>query len=340
MAWRGGQENYEVAYAKTGEEFTTQVVEAATELELAELEAETEYQVKVRGIVSEEEYSDWSEVVTFTTTAWPACEAPVNLVSEITFTPGEISATLTWELNEEHLTWEVRYRDGNSTEWTTINKLEQPGLILKGLEEGTTYLWNVRANCTADRVTDWSAQASFETPVTPEAPKNLVATATSSSAITLTWDPVEGAIAYGVSVFGEYVGAVDKPTAGFTKMDPDTEYCFSVFAIMEVNAEGVITLYSEDSEEVCATTLPDAVEEIETAFNIYPNPVENELFIETEMKVKEISIYDIYGRQTLSQQVNESMSQQVIDVADLNSGVYFVMIVTSEGEVVKRFIKN
>ncbi len=136
VAWRGGQENYEVAYAKTGEEFTTKVVEAATELELAELEAETEYQVKVRGIVSEEEYSDWSEVVTFTTTAWPACEAPVNLVSEITFTPEEISATLTWELNEEHLTWEVRYRDGNSTEWTTIKNLDKPGMIIKGLEDG------------------------------------------------------------------------------------------------------------------------------------------------------------------------------------------------------------
>lgn len=340
VAWRGEQENYEVAYAKTGEEFTTQVVEAANELELTELESETEYQVKVRGIISEEEYSEWSEVITFTTTAWPACEAPVNLVSEITFSPEEISATLTWELNEEHLSWEVRYRDGNSTEWTTINKLEQPGLILKGLEEGTTYLWNVRANCTADRVTDWSAQASFETPVTPEAPKNLVATVTSSSSITLTWDPVEGAIAYGVSVFGEYVGAVEKPTAGFTKMDPDTEYCFSVFAIMEANAEGYITLYSEDSEEVCATTLPDAVEEIETAFNIYPNPVQSELYIATELQIEEITIYDIYGRQAVRQQVNGSTSQQVVNVADLNSGVYFVKVSTDNGEIVKRFVKK
>ena len=123
-------------------------------------------------------------------------------------------------------------------------------------------------------------------------------------------------------------------------MDPDTEYCFSVFTIMEANAEGYITLYSEDSEEVCATTLPDAVEEIETAFNIYPNPVQSELYIATELQIEEITIYDIYGRQAMRQQVNGSTSQQVVNVADLNSGVYFVKVSTDNGEIVKRFVKR
>ena len=45
----------------------------------------------------------------------------------------------------------------------------------------------------------------------------------------------------------------------------------------------------------------------------------------------------------ISQQDNKTTRQQgnlVVDVANLNSGVYFVKIVTSEGEIVKRFVKN
>ena len=84
----------------------------------------------------------------------------------------------------------------------------------------------------------------------------------------------------------------------------------------------------------------DAIEENTASFNVYPNPVENELFIATEMNVEEIAVYDVYGRQALSQQVNETTSQQVVNVAELNEGVYFVKIVTDNGEIVKRFVKK
>ena len=77
-----------------------------------------------------------------------------------------------------------------------------------------------------------------------------------------------------------------------------------------------------------------------TLFNIYPNPVGDRLYIETEVEVVEaVVVYDVYGRQ----QDNKTTRQQgnlVVDVANLNSGVYFVKIVTSEGEIVKRFVKN
>ena len=86
----------------------------------------------------------------------------------------------------------------------------------------------------------------------------------------------------------------------------------------------------------------DNINDIEhnSALNIYPNPVEDELFLATEIHIEEIAIYDIYGRETISQQANETTSQQVINVDDLNSGVYFVKIKTDDGNIVKRFIKN
>ena len=72
---------------------------------------------------------------------------------------------------------------------------------------------------------------------------------------------------------------------------------------------------------------------------IYPNPVEEELIIATEMNVEEIAIYDIYGR-AVRQQVNKTTSQQVVDVSDLEAGVYFINMKTDKGNIVKRFIKN
>ena len=63
------------------------------------------------------------------------------------------------------------------------------------------------------------------------------------------------------------------------------------------------------------------------------------LFLATEMNVEEIAIYDIYGR-TVSQQVNMTTRQQVIDVANLETGIYFINIKTDKGNVVRRFIKN
>ena len=60
------------------------------------------------------------------------------------------------------------------------------------------------------------------------------------------------------------------------------------------------------------------------------------LFVETESNVVEISVYDIFGRQQLA----VSGQQSAINVADLNSGIYFVKVVTDNGEIVKRFIKK
>ena len=73
--------------------------------------------------------------------------------------------------------------------------------------------------------------------------------------------------------------------------------------------------------------------------SIYPNPVKDRLYIETESEIEEVIVYDIYGRH----QVTKTPSHQEmisIDISNLNSGVYFVKINTAEGNIVKRFVKK
>jgi hypothetical protein len=83
----------------------------------------------------------------------------------------------------------------------------------------------------------------------------------------------------------------------------------------------------------------DAIEEISTTFSIYPNPVNDRLFVEAETEIEEVMVYDIFGRL----QITEAPSHQgnlSIDLSDLNGGIYFVKVKTGNGEIIKKFVKE
>lgn len=94
-------------------------------------------------------------------------------------------------------------------------------------------------------------------------------------------------------------------------------------------------LESEPSEKYEIVIKDESIDETTSSFGFYPNPVDDKLYVETGTEVKEIIIYDVYGKQ-----VGMPTSQRVIDIAGLNRGVYFIKVVTGDGESVKRFVKK
>ena len=154
--------------------------------------------------------------------------------------------------------------------------------------------------------------------------------------ITMMWDAVDGAKGYDI-----YVNTAD--TIGFYM-----GYTNGTAYVAGTNNEGTLEFYvvafndsieSAPSETYTITIVDDAIEELEASYNIYPNPVIDKLYIETltQTQTLTVEIYDVYGRR---QSMVNGQQSTVIDVTDLNSGVYFVKVVTSEGEAVKRFIKK
>ena len=81
----------------------------------------------------------------------------------------------------------------------------------------------------------------------------------------------------------------------------------------------------------------DVTEIKANGFNIYPNPVESNLTIDTDEVITEINIYSLTG--VIVYQTT-AVNNNVINVSDLNDGVYFINIKTENGDVVKRFVKN
>ena len=267
---------------------------------------------------------------------------------------------LTWEAVEGATKYYIYENDEVVGEVTTLF------CELRGLEANTNYCFTVTAaNDTIEsemsepacaKTTDVAFPEEPEEPEEPgdepeepgdepetpgdgeettlAAPEVTVDTVTATT-IVFIWNAVEGAKEYAIYFGEEKLGTTEDTIAGIQGLEPKTEYCITVTAVCD-------TIESRHSEEACATTSSgEGIEENTSSFNIYPNPVNDKLYIETltQTQTLTVEIYDVYGRR----QVTETPSHQgnlSVDVSDLNSGIYFVKVVTKEGEVVKRFIKD
>ena len=177
------------------------------------------------------------------------------------------------------------------------------------------------------------AEEDIEVPAAPVLEATIV-----NDSIVLTWNDVDLATYYNVYLVEdsiEYLKATDTTIVKYAVKNPG-KYCFVVTA---ANLAGE----SAHSNEACVTygeEPGEGVEELSSSINIYPNPVNDKLYIETQTQTLTVEIYDIYGRiQNLSNSATQQLSSS-IDETNLNSGVYFVKVVTENGETVKRFVKK
>ena len=84
----------------------------------------------------------------------------------------------------------------------------------------------------------------------------------------------------------------------------------------------------------------NVIEHNELQCSVYPNPVNDRLYIVTEDEVEDVVVYSITGVIVGQQTTVNSQQTLVIDLSDLKSGIYFVKIKTEKGNIVKRIIKQ
>jgi len=95
------------------------------------------------------------------------------------------------------------------------------------------------------------------------------------------------------------------------------------------------TIYGDAFGGIITFVTGNSIKNINTtAINIYPNPAQHTLYIESAEMVEQVSIYDISGRM-LQQTNNPSTS---IDVSGLANGIYLVKVKTTQGETVKKIV--
>ena len=91
--------------------------------------------------------------------------------------------------------------------------------------------------------------------------------------------------------------------------------------------------FSSNCNNSCSTVSID--EYNASDFSIYPNPTSDQLTIESELDINEVSIVDLTGKTILT-----SSYEAHINVANLSAGVYFIKLINDNKTVTKKFIKQ
>ena len=234
------------------------------------------------------------------------------------------SISLTWDVVENALSYNV-YCGEN-----LIANVTENSYVVNNLNYYTDYCYTVTAlrNETESDKSEEVCAKTMDLSITK--PEEVVATPTSTSSIIITWEMVENALSYNLYRDNELVKNLKNTNYTDTGLEYDTEYCYVVTAVRNETE-------SEKSEKVCVKTLGEGVNEISLTVNVYPIPVTDKLFIDTETYIEEICIYTLSGVMVYKE---VDFNNKSVDVSEYNSGVYVIMIKSNDKVVMKRFIKN
>ena len=134
--------------------------------------------------------------------------------------------------------------------------------------------------------------------------------------VTMTWDAVDNASQYVVYLDGIILD-VTASTSYIKGFDEEGSHSFAVVSIC---VEGEF----EMSEAFEFELIGESIEEHENKFEIYPNPVDDVLYIKSDNNIEEINIYNIVGIKVAT--VNGQQTTVNIDMSGFNTGVYFVEV--------------
>lgn len=80
---------------------------------------------------------------------------------------------------------------------------------------------------------------------------------------------------------------------------------------------------------------------VASTFNVYPNPSSSLVTISgNNMPIRKVGIIDINGRAIRTEIPSIASNEMTLDISSLNTGVYFLVIDTEQGNAVKKLVKN
>ena len=229
-----------------------------------------------------------------------------------------------WDTVEGATSYQLYRRGELLTETTSTSYLD--GCIQMGME----YCYRVRT-VKNDKMSAYSAEACsmIEAPDPCYAPTNLNATIEQDAEgfdynfkVTMSWDAADNAKEYNIYLDGNLLSSTTE-TSYVKGFDEEGTHYFMVVT----RCEGGESLPSDTFDfEIKG----ESIEELEDKIEIYPNPVDDILYIKLKEDVKEINVYNIYGIKMST--VSVQQSTVIVDMSGFNPGIYFIEI---DGKVVR-----
>jgi len=160
------------------------------------------------------------------------------------------------------------------------------------------------------------------------------------------WEPVDNAQGYVLTLNGSGTFEYITENTQFTSYDlaPGASYSWTVYPINEVGWCQDLTpaiLFFTSADEVSSTNEIDFV----TNFNVHPNPILDQNFtisIESDKQIDAaIYVYDVTGKavvNNLQEQISQGRNSIPIQLNNVATGLYNLIIKTSEGIISEKLI--
>jgi hypothetical protein len=164
-------------------------------------------------------------------------------------------------------------------------------------------------------------------------PVGNITTSISNNNLKVKWNTPEKGNPVGYNVYLDGVLASENISSLEYASEFKNNQYVEVVAVYENGKTSIGVVKEITAEENVSDIITDNI-------SVYPNPVQDRLYIETLTQTLTIEIYDIYGR---VQNLRNSETQKLrnsIDLSNLKAGIYFVKINTEKGNIVKRIIKD
>lgn len=175
-------------------------------------------------------------------------------------------------------------------------------------------------------------------------PSNLTVTNLSTSSATLNWVSNNGLsgqssfqVEYGPAgfTFGTGIRFQNFSPAPIFGLNPGSTYAFFVREFID----DYLPTYSNWAGPKFFTTATLGLEEKELkGFKLYPNPIKDIVWMESEKTLNEISLYDLMGQELKNLKPNKSNVN--IDLSSLSPGFYFIKVTTDNDTGIYKIIKN
>ena len=175
LTWSGEGESFNVQYRTASEDWVL-IEDVTSPYTLTGLTPGTDYEVQVQNYCGTDGFSNWSNLVTFTTLI---CPTPTGLtVTNVT----KNSAVISWTENGSATVWQLHI---DNHYIGMLDVYENP-YTLTGLNAGTEYTVQVVAYCGAI-LSDLSEELTFTTDIPCHATEDLHVTAVTPNSATLDW---------------------------------------------------------------------------------------------------------------------------------------------------------
>lgn len=194
LSWTAvtGANNYDIQYEVANSGSWTTLTTSSASANLSGLNASTIYDWKVRANCST---GSGNYVASqFTTAVVSTCNAPSALQSTVTSN----SANVSWTGASGASTYDVQYRDVNTTTWSSAINTNSTSLNISGLSASTIYDWQVRTNCSGGSSSYTAAQFTTAAAATCDAPTTLTTSAITGNGAIVSWTAASGATSFDV----------------------------------------------------------------------------------------------------------------------------------------------